>query len=278
MKDDGHPRRTMPPERTVMVDGEILTVDETLTDVQRRQLAENGHRLCLLYATNAPSRAPTGSNWEIFSLALLARVDYTLRRMLREPTETIDGAGLARAIYEHVVAFAWIMIDPAEHYRRVQRWEYEERIKMQKDLAKFAHFAPNPNFIRRSLVDMAHESAPDTADRALQAQNHWSRSGLKWPFAFRRSYANLFRPYSAYVHPTVMAMDHFISRDPLGPVVGAPRPFDDGRMLAAATSSFADALVIASDRLGWPKMHDVAAAMTFGIRWETDSPDEDAGG
>ena len=261
----GLSRRDRPARRSNLGQNPAPTmIGDTLTPQQTRQLATNGRRLSLLYVANAPSQPATGTDWETFCLACLARAHYTLRRMLDHADE-IDGAGSARVIYEHVVAFAWIAINPSVHYRQFLRWESLQREKMQKDLAQFGEVAPDPMIVRRALIDTAAESAPETADRALAAENFWSRSVSEWPFQFRRAYANLFRPYSAFVHPTVMGLDPFIERGPSGPRIGQPREVGDGHILAAAVGSFADGLIVASHRLGWPSMVAVVREMMQGI-------------
>jgi hypothetical protein len=246
---------------------ETTMIGDTLTPRQTLQIAANGPRLCLLYVANAPPRPATGENWETFLLACLARAHHTLRRMLDHPDE-IDGAALARIVYEHVIAFAWVAIEPSGNYRQFLRWEYLQREKMRKDLEQFGEVAPDHASVRRALIDMAPDSAPETPDRALAAERFWSRCVQpEWHFQFRRVYANLFRPYSAFVHPTVMGLDPFIEVGSSRPRIGDPREVGNGHILAGAVVSFADGLIVASHRMGWPPMIAVVEAMMHGIEY-----------
>jgi hypothetical protein len=105
---------------------------------------------------------------------------------------------------------------------------------------------------------MGQVAAPSAPDRAVAADNFWSRCIPNWAFGFRREYANLFRPYSAYTHPTVMGVKSFITGEP-------PPEFEGMRVQAAAAAALASGLVVASHRWGSPPFDDIFGAWTEGF-------------
>jgi hypothetical protein len=99
-------------------------------------------------------------------------------------------------------------------------------------------------------------------------QNYWSRCNIKWTWRFRTGYWGLFRGFSVFVHPTVAGIDPFISTEARGAAVGIPRAAHRGDVQVDAVLCFADALAVASHRLGWPSIGEVLAAFTNGFRPE----------
>jgi hypothetical protein len=238
-----------------------------LTEAEKNQLAANGHRLSALYGARAPTRS--GQDWETHALAYLARANYTLQTILAIPTRDIDCMVLARSLYEHVVAFAWLLIDPPAHRPMLLRWEYEERVKLLNDSHGFKMLAPpSDTIVRRALIDMGQKAAPETPDRALAADKYWSRCNIKWTWRFRHGYWGLFRGFSVFVHPTVAGIDPFIVPGNRSATVGIPRAPHRGDIQAEAVLCFADALAVASHRFGWPSIGEVLEAFTHGLRPE----------
>lgn len=232
------------------------------------QICENGLRLSRLYERHAPREPGRWPDSTILCYALLARAHYTLNTILALGERGVDSVVLARTVYEHVATLAWLTIDPEPHRRMFLRWERNQREKMATDLKRFATLAPSNVDVRRALIDAGDQSAPETADRALAADAYWSRLGLAWEFAFRRTYANLFRPYSAFVHPTVMGLDLFISQSEPSSVGASPAARVCDKAVLHAVSSFADALVVTSHTFGWPPSRDVVAAFAHGVHRE----------
>ena len=244
---------------------------EIAREVPSKQLIRNSQALSNLYSRWAPTRREARPNSEVYMMACLARCNYTLATVLRMEQRDIDCMPLVRCLYEHSVTFAWVAIDPDTHHRRMLAWELAQRRKMTEDLAKFGAVAPPMDAVKRSMIDADRTPAPELADRALHADRHWQRSNTGWAFGFRRVYANLYRPYSALVHPTAMGLEPFVSYGPGGQLVGDPPPQHWGETASAAGASFADALIVASLRLGWPPLRDVVFAWTYDLPGPTDA-------
>lgn len=160
------------------------------------QVVENGKLLSSLYETRVPTSSTTGQSWEAFALATLARSHYTLRTILGLGRDReVDTAVLLRAMFEHVVTFAWLLVDPVNHFPMLLRSEYDQRIKQRRDLVEFGISGINvdENEIRRSLIDMGPRCAPDVLARTKLANSYWTRCGSVWIWNFRRAYGTLYR-------------------------------------------------------------------------------------
>jgi hypothetical protein len=239
--------------------------------VQVEQLVKNCELLSRLYCARVPIHAPEGDNGTTFALACLARAHYTLNTIAAMRHRELDGATLFRTLYEHVVTFAWRMIDAREHFAMFQRWELDEREKLRKCLAQ-AGLELSSEDIRCALRDMSSRRAPETYDRALLADRYWSRLELGWSWHFQRSYENVFRAYGAHVHPTIMGLDCFITRNHGGGIVGSPRPAQGDCVVAEAALCFADGLAVASHRFGAPTLHELLDCLCYELLPLTDSP------
>jgi hypothetical protein len=62
-----------------------------------------------------------------------------------------------------------------------------------------------------------------------------------------------------------MGVDPFVSRTSAGPLISEPRIEHDGHIQAGAVTMFADALVVASHRFGWPSLREVLVSFTHGL-------------
>lgn len=207
-------------------------------------------------------------HWECYALSCLSRIHYSVASVFLLRDREADAASLTRILYEHVVAFAWLMIDPEQHYKRLLSWEKNERTKMVKGLAKFNADPVTEAEATMHLVSVGLDptvpAAPETFDRADQAERFWAAGAAAWTFSFPRSYASLFRPYSAFVHPTVAGLISFFDPTP-GADPASPIPRHQGCIPAEAMMLFIDALVVSAARLGWPLHDDILAVAFYGF-------------
>lgn len=220
------------------------------------------------YARIALARPQPFEHWECYAFACLARIHYTLESVFLLDDREADCASLTRVLYEHVVAFAWLMIEPHTHYTRLISWEHTERQRLAADLARFDPDGATADDVTLSLLSVGMDpsvpAAPATFDRTLQADSHWAVELPDWMFHFRRSYASLFRSFSAYVHPSSAGLSPFFDINPdFDP--GRPRLDDSLGIPTQGLVMFGDALRIASASLGWPPAEEVRAAVYEGL-------------
>ncbi len=238
--------------------------DGVITDDEQAQLIANGPELCEIYRRyrgvmlNAPNAA---EEWNRWAMAILDRCHHTLETILKIAEREVDAAILTRSLYEHVVAFAWVAIDPQRHLLRLEAWE---NLQLEKMLADLRHVGgpddPTANEVlalRRTIAVAGNvAAAPETPDRALAADAHW-KAHFRGLTSLRRTYANLFRFYSAFVHPTGIGLASF--RTP------PPPEEHSGEPAAGAVMVFCSGLLVASAVLGWPDREEVMKAFTRGF-------------
>jgi hypothetical protein len=246
--------------------------EDILNEEEAQRLAGNKpivSELYLRYATIAYARRIEFQPWEHYAFACLARAHYALDSIFLLNGREADSAALTRVLYEHIVAFAWLMIDPPAHYLALLSWEHGERQKMRKDIANFAS-TPGPTsdeitlFMIADGLDRTVPPARATPDRALAADAHWSRLVPDWSFRLRHAYASLFRAHSVNVHPTLMGLVAFSSPDPAAQAT-VPARMLKLRLDAEALAVFGDGLIIASVALQWPPQREVILTVFNGF-------------
>jgi hypothetical protein len=229
--------------------------------------------LCAIYGACMPMRvsSPGGrvDDWNVLAPALLARSHYLLESTMALRARPIDSFLLVRSLYEYVVTFAWLAIDPQNHVPRFMKWEYDERDKGMKDLANFAEVEPEwllgLEEFRKQYVRDNVKCAPAVPDRALAAEARWSQlvsEGLPAKYGFRGMYAPVFRQASSFVHATTISAGHFVAGPWSSLVVG--RPVKPKRSpVGMAPVVFGIGLLVASESLGWPNRAHVESAFAL---------------
>jgi len=245
---------------------------DRLSEAEAERLANSKDRVSELYtryATIAFARRAEFQPWEHYAFACLARAHYALDSIFLLKDREADQAALVRVLYEHVVTFAWLLLDPPVHYLQLLSWEHGERQKMRADLAAFAT-AAGPTEAQITLLmrtdgfDPTVVAARATPDRALAADKHWSAIVPEWPFRMRHGYASVFRPHSVNVHPTLMGLMAFSSPDQSARA-GKPTRLLSLRLDAEGVALFGDALVVASQALNWPPEEAAITAVFEGV-------------
>ncbi len=107
-------------------------------------------------------------NWDLVAPAMLFSATSCLvsLRWLAEaqtPRRDEDAIVLLRRLYEHVVIFAWIAIDPARNAPRWVAEDYQHRLRADSDLARIARRRAHPG--RAQRVSGVHRPAWHDARR-----------------------------------------------------------------------------------------------------------------
>jgi hypothetical protein len=130
-----------------------------------------------------------------------------------------DATVIGRSLYEQVVTFAWIAIDPAEHAQAWVRWDGQQRIKADNDLHDVGADALLDEETRRDFEGQieAGTSMPDSvADRARRADTHWSQKldmisdDPADPRTFRGMYRYVYRSQSQYAHAAPASLEPYV--------------------------------------------------------------------
>jgi len=209
----------------------------------------------------ALSRGTQFEQWELFAFACLARSHYAVGSIRLLSGRGPDCAVLARTLYEHVVALAWLLIDPANNYLALLKREHDERTKLFNELSKFAPVPTTKDQLDLALLSSGMnpnvKAAPSTYDLARKADEHWQAKLPLLPFGFARAYGGTFRNYSAYAHPSVVGIYPFSTTD--------GRPTSESLDSLAivemdAHMTFASALFVSTSFLRSMKPEDVLVA------------------
>lgn len=251
-----------------------LETGSMLTPEQQKQVLQNGRLLSdllLNYLRTNVMGSASPSNWQRVAWGLLGRSRYTLETILGMPDRFVDKAVLTRTLFEHAVAFAWIAIEPAVNLTRWSAWTHGHQHRMFNHLVEVGAFVPNADEIRSSLqrdqVALGEAPpAPDLVSQARDADKHWGNQLADAP-EFLRSYANLFRHYSIYVHPNGGGLMPFIP-EPGADIstVGDPNLERVGDPAVDAVGVFAFQLMISAKAMGWPQEHEVLRRYVNGFK------------
>lgn len=153
---------------------------------------------------------------------MLARACSTLNAVLdlAPPRRVADAAVLTRTLFEELVIFAWVAIDPDEHPARWVRWDRRQRIKADNDLQDKGLdplLTPQARAAFEAEVAAGDLMPDNLIELTLAVDAHWStvstifQSDPKGRRSFRGMYRHVYRNYSQYVHAGVGSLDRLIT-------------------------------------------------------------------
>lgn len=160
-------------------------------------------------------------DWPISGFAMISRACGTLESVMAlfPRRRHTDAAVIARSLYEQVVTFAWIAIDPTENAPAWVRWDRQLRIKADNDLRDVGAEALLDKQTRDDFERQIDEGRvmPDSlADRALAADKHWSQKletiseDPADPGTFRGMYRYIYRSQSQYGHAAPASLEPYV--------------------------------------------------------------------
>lgn len=228
-------------------------------------------------------------NWEIAAPAMLfsaanCLLSIRLLATVAGPRREQDAVVLLRRLFEHVVDFAWIAIDPAAHAKKWVAEDFYYRLKIDDEFTKLGQTGLTP--ANRANFDQyvgENGRMPDVASRADAADKHWSQritghgvfpaaavafgqtivnaQGGSW--SLRTLYTVIYRAASAAAHPTPTSLSSYVcpAGGPGRFVVGMD-PTDHEARIAYTHAPFvySTMLLVAEHVLGRPRRGDVEAA------------------
>jgi len=225
--------------------------------------------LSMAYSTHVPREVISSGradDWNILGPAIATRSHYLLQSVSALANRGVDAAILTRSLYEHVVTFAWLALDPATNVASLMVSECREREKSLNDLGSFQDldeaWVAGVRKFRTEYVREGVPEAPAVPIRALKADEGWSDlfgQPLARKYSFHGTYPAVYRNFSSYTHVTTMGMAPFIEANPPEYSFGLPRrPFTEP--VTVAPVLFGELLLVASASLGWPPRDKVFAA------------------
>ncbi|HEX6457276.1 MAG TPA: DUF5677 domain-containing protein [Thermoleophilaceae bacterium] len=164
-------------------------------------------------------------DWPVTGYAMIARASGTLESVMSlfPRRRNADAAVLARALYEEVVTFAWVAIDPEENARAWVRWDRRQRLKADNDVrsvgAEPLLYEDTREDFKRQLA--AGDAMPDSlARRAEHADQHWAQQldaiepDPASPRSFRGMYRYVYRAQSQFAHAAPHSIESFVHNSP----------------------------------------------------------------
>lgn len=238
------------------------------------QIVKNWLALSELYLSATPSFPGqlTIANWEAISLACLARGHYAQQSVFAFHDRRLDAAVVARVAFEHLVVFAWLLVSPKEHHARFLRSEHDHVRDFLQDVGQRSgqHFSGRDQHLALLSAAAAADRLPRFVKCAEDADDHWGKAMPDRAWHFRGAYANLYRPYSAFVHPLLSGIHPFIvsGADRTEIAAEPDRETEPGHVLTASTRLLADALLVCAHTFGWPDKDAIRRTATRGLAVE----------
>ncbi|MGI8801700.1 MAG: DUF5677 domain-containing protein [Solirubrobacteraceae bacterium] len=223
-------------------------MSESETFPPPEQMREATAELVGLVRAQLPMRFYAGETWwSIFGSASLVRMCDTVESLIDQMAERrdADAQDLLRSLYDQVVAFAWIAIDPDERH---QRWIDDAGAKMfelHTDAAAFGE-----SVLTEDEIVVAEQAGrlPPMIERATEVDEYW---GVRAPrlhtgdqLSFRHLYLQVFRVGSG------TTLEPYITPKERRIVVDRAREHTL-RWYALAAPLLAMALIVASQRFVW---------------------------
>lgn len=201
-------------------------------------------------SSNAPAYPPPLAGRPVvekWSTATLVRMVDTVEAAMRlmEAGLEVDARTLLRSLYEQVVTFAWLRIDPGPRFSRWFGDGLLEELRLHNDAQPFGitileedELADTKRLLKLTEEDEAprepdctgkHKRTsnkldaalvlPPVPQRASEADKHWAGriAGLhphRYPFGFAGLYLLCFRVAGRSVHPTMNALHPYITETP----------------------------------------------------------------
>jgi hypothetical protein len=223
-------------------------------------VADAARALVQLVAERLPQRFYRSEQpWRSYGPAMVARMADVVQStlILMAADRVMDGGVMVRVLYEHVVKFCWIAIDPDRH---LALWSEDalcwER-KLHTDLASYEE-----GFLTDDELDASsHYKALKLVELAHEADQHWegrivgfvaSGKGPQAKYTLRHLYNPVYRTLSEPVHARPEALRGNME-------LGRPRRVSLGQVEVAdvfwwplIVTLYAKALLVCAARFGWP--------------------------
>lgn len=224
--------------------------------------------LIALVQARLPQRFYGGERyWNFYGAAMIVRMADTVEAMiaLMHADLAVDGLILLRALYEQVVGYLWIAIDPDANLTRWidgARW-YER--KMHVDALTYDMTVLSDDEL---VATEGARRLTDLAQRAAEVDEHWggtlvgfreSAGGREGILTLRGLYVAIYRFASRAAHGQPNSLDPYADASQYPKVVTRPKQPSDSIWWPLCVPLYAHALLVCSTQVGWPDSTQVIA-------------------
>lgn len=231
-------------------------------------VATASRELIELVMTQLPQRFYRGEHpWRMFGAAVILRMADTVESMmaLMSAGLPIDGLILLRTLYEQVIRYLWVSINPDNH---MQAWGSNARWHLRKlhnDALRFGQTIMDDDEL--AAADGAKE-LPPLADLALAVDDHWGgkmvgfrspATGKQGILTMRGLYTIIYRTGSQAAHVQPESLEPYGQLHALPRVIDRPSKEEPSIWWPVAVALYAHALIVCHDQLNWPDPDRVRA-------------------
>jgi Family of unknown function (DUF5677) len=238
-----------------------------LTDVETPQLREATDDLRALIDEALPQTFSMIEDiWPAVAHGFLARAGQLLESLtvLVEKGHEGEAQMLLRVIYEHVVVFCWLAIDPEKHVPRWREWANAAQLTVHREAKIFGVTVLPP--VEVTEYEKAEKRIP-IVQLAQQVDNYWSQRSTAFrrfdpkagdqrnALSFTGFYTAVYRKTSNLIHAYPTSPDRFASLPLTGHVnVKTTEQHTESADYPAFSIALVGFLLIAfGDRFGWPE-------------------------
>jgi hypothetical protein len=231
----------------------------------------------------APRVVPSNRNldeWLVFVPATVLRCAYLVESILALEERHLDAGILLRSLFEHIVTFAWLAIDPSGRMPRIVAADYKSRMKMHEHFERVGRPGMLPEHVVQEMsayvlaveAGLAGNSPASDKQRlrllpqldrmAEEADKYWNGRtalDLQGTESLSGQYALYFRNYSHFVHSTSFGVQPFVSGGVRHAVALSPYPHnsEDFASVGAAAVLFGSLILFVTSDYGWPEAEAV---------------------
>ncbi len=253
--------------------GPMATSDATATPDIARAIKQINNLLRLMpaEAINVSSSGSLESrelhNWDVVAPAILCSAANCMLslRLLAEtpvPCREQDAGMLLRRVYEHLVLFAWIAINPEANAKRWVADDYKYRILIHDELK--CELLDDTTY--KAFVDYKtrNKPMPNLLVRATEADAYWLPQLSDKTPSLVSLYTTIYRATSANVHPTPRSLFAYVN--PGGATgnfaigLNTRSPVMNQSAYVCAPAAFAMMLLVAEKVLKFPSAAQVYKA------------------
>ena len=225
--------------------------------------------LVALVRARLPERFYGGeAMWRVIGTGMIARMTGIVESMIllvraQRPSDT---SALLRVLFEHVVTFCWIAIDPDARMGRWTEHSRAQRLRLHNDAQQFGI----EDVLKGKELELAREAKllPRLTELTAEVDEYWSArsegfraqpvEGPKHILTLRGIYTAVYRTVSRTAHAQIETVDPCVDLHRYPHVVDFEN--DDSLVWSAmAIPLFAMALIVCNDRFGWPDGNTVRA-------------------
>jgi Family of unknown function (DUF5677) len=192
--------------------------------------------------------------WTVSAAAALLRMCDTVEGMMLLMARRKDGDALIllRSLYEQVVLFAWVAIDPDDRHTRWEGESNKQMLKLHNEVLPYGETILSPAEV---AICEAATGTPSVATMAHELDEYWPShvDGLYAAghlFSFHGFYQSIYRIGSRPAHASLESLEPYVRRTPY-PLTVAEREDDPMLWYSLAAPLFGLCLVIASRRFHW---------------------------